>query len=125
MTIPAIGAISGIGGLGGIDTVSSLSGAGGAGAANGLGAASGLGASPDAFATSGTDFAHALGKGFDAVQSTQATADNLAVQAATGQLVDPAQYTIAATQAALMTQLATTVESKAVQAFNQIMNMQA
>ena len=76
-------------------------------------------------ATSGTDFASVLGKGLDAVSSTQANADNLAVQASTGQLVDPAALTVAMTQAQLMTQLATTVQSKAVTAFNTIMGMQA
>ncbi|HZC72236.1 MAG TPA: flagellar hook-basal body complex protein FliE [Jatrophihabitans sp.] len=75
--------------------------------------------------TSGSDFAAALGHGMDAVTATQNTADGLAVQAATGALVDPAQYTIAATQAALMTQMATTLENKAVTAFNTIMGMQA
>jgi flagellar hook-basal body complex protein FliE len=75
--------------------------------------------------TSGTDFASVLGQGLDAVSGAQSNAENLAVQAATGTLTDPAQYTTAATQATLMTQLATTIESKAVQAFNTIMGMQA
>jgi flagellar hook-basal body complex protein FliE len=66
-----------------------------------------------------------IGTGFDAVQATQSKADSLAVQAAAGTLTDPSQLTIAATQASLMTSLATTIESKAVQAFNQIMSMQA
>lgn len=82
-------------------------------------------ATPEIPSTSGTDFAKALGTGLDDVASAQYNADTLAVQAATGQLVDPAQYTVAATQAQLMTQLATTLTTKGVDAFNQIMNMQA
>jgi flagellar hook-basal body complex protein FliE len=80
---------------------------------------------PAATAGSGADFATALGHGLDAVSGAQANADTLAVQAATGQLTDPAQYTIAATQAALMTQMATTLQSKAVTAVNTIMGLQA
>lgn len=75
--------------------------------------------------SSGTDFASVLGKGLDSVSSTQANADNLAVQAATGSLTDPAALTVAMTQAQLMTQLMTTVQSKAVASFNTIMGMQA
>lgn len=75
--------------------------------------------------STGVNFASALGKGMDAVSGAQANAENLAVQAATGQLTDPAQLTIATTQATLMTQLATTLQSKAVTAFNTIMGMQA
>jgi len=76
-------------------------------------------------ASSGADFASVLGHGLDAVSNAQNTANDLAVKAATGTLTDPAQLTIAATQAGLATQLATTLQSKAVAAFNTIMGMQA
>ena len=66
-----------------------------------------------------------LEKGLGAVQSAQDKADGLAVQAATGDLTDIHQYTIAATQASLLTELATTLRSKGIDAFNQIMGMQA
>jgi flagellar hook-basal body complex protein FliE len=103
--------IAAIGAIAPLSPVSSTAGATGA-----AGAAS---------STSGTSFATALGQGFDAVSGAQTTADNLAIQASTGTLTDPAQYTIAATQASMMTELATTLESKAVSAFNTIMDMQA
>ena len=84
-------------------------------------------ASPGGAAVSSTsgDFASLLAKGIDAVQSAQSKADGLAVQAATGDLTDIHDYTIAATQASLVTQLATTIRTKGVDAFNQIMGMQA
>jgi flagellar hook-basal body complex protein FliE len=75
--------------------------------------------------STGSDFAAMLEKGLNAVQSSQDTADGLAVQAATGDLTDIHQYTIAATQASLITELATTLRSKGIDAFNQIMGMQA
>lgn len=62
-----------------------------------------------------------------AVQDLQAlhgTADSLAIQAATGDLADVHEYTIAATQAELATQLTVAVRDKAVEAFNDIMRMQ-
>ena len=80
---------------------------------------------PASGATSGSDFASVLGKGLDAVSSAQSKADKLAVQAATGDLTDISDYTIAATQASLLTELATTIRTKGVDAFNQIMGMQA
>ncbi len=52
------------------------------------------------------------------------SADSLAVQAATGDLTDVHEYTIAATQAELATQLTVAVRDKAVEAFNDIMRMQ-
>jgi flagellar hook-basal body complex protein FliE len=75
--------------------------------------------------SSGTDFASVLGKGLDAVSQAQSKADSLAVQAATGDLTNIHDYTIAATQASLMTELASTLRTKGVDAFNQIMGMQA
>jgi flagellar hook-basal body complex protein FliE len=75
--------------------------------------------------SSGTDFASALSKGLDSVQAAQSNADSLAVQASTGDLSDISSYTIAATQASLMTQLVSTVRDKAVDSFNEIMGMQA
>ncbi|MDT4934671.1 MAG: flagellar hook-basal body complex protein FliE [Pseudonocardiales bacterium] len=108
--------IAAIGAIAPLSTTSSVAGpTGAAGATGATGAAS----------TSGASFATALGNGLDAVTGAQQQADSLAVQASTGTLVDPAQYTIAATQAQLMTQLATTIESKAVAAFNTVMGMQA
>lgn len=73
----------------------------------------------------GLDLSGSLAKGFDAVQASQHEADTIAVQAASGQIVDPAQLTIAMTKAQLMTQVAAAVQSKAVTAFNTIMSMQA
>jgi flagellar hook-basal body complex protein FliE len=105
VTIPALGAITGIAQL-----------------------ASTTHAAPAAAttaATGGTDFASVLSKGLSSLQAAQTNADQLAVQAATGDLTDISQYTIAATQASLATQLASTLTSKGVEAFNQIMGMQA
>ncbi len=70
-------------------------------------------------------FASMLEKGLNTVQSAQSKADGLAVQAATGDLTDIHDYTIAAAQASIVTQLATTIRTKGVDAFNQIMGMQA
>ncbi|SHG26867.1 flagellar hook-basal body complex protein FliE [Jatrophihabitans endophyticus] len=109
MTTP-IGAIAPISSLGSLGSVGSVAPSGETAAAAGSG---------------GSDFAAQLGKGLDAVSGAQNSADSLAVQAATGQNVDPAAITVAATQAQLMTQLAASVQSKAVAAFNTIMGMQA
>jgi flagellar hook-basal body complex protein FliE len=85
----------------------------------------GLDAPGPAAASGSSGFAAMLEKGIGAVESAQSKADVLAVQAATGDLTDIHDYTIAATQAALVTQLATTIRTKGVDAFNQIMGMQA
>ena len=72
----------------------------------------------------GTSFANVLGQGLDSLQSTQGTADNLSVQAATGTLTNAHDLMIATTQAQLATQLTVALRNKAVDAFNEVMRMQ-
>jgi flagellar hook-basal body complex protein FliE len=86
---------------------------------------SGVGAAGGAGATGGASFSSMLQNGMDSLQQTQATADDLGTQAATGRLSDPAQYMIASNQAQLTTELTVAVRNKAVDAFNEIMRMQA
>jgi flagellar hook-basal body complex protein FliE len=71
------------------------------------------------------DFAGMLADGLKNVQGLQNKADGLAVQVADGTLADPAQYTMAATEATLALQLTMAVRNKAVEAFQEIMRMQA
>jgi flagellar hook-basal body complex protein FliE len=70
-------------------------------------------------------FGAQLAHGLDALQQSQTHADDLAAQAATGDLLDVHDYMIAATEASLATQLTVAVRNKAVDAFNEIMRMQA
>jgi flagellar hook-basal body complex protein FliE len=78
-----------------------------------------------ASATAGADFAGQLGAGLENLQALQTKSDNLAIQAATGQLTDVHDYIIASTEANLATQLTVAVRNKALDAFNEIMRMQA
>jgi flagellar hook-basal body complex protein FliE len=74
---------------------------------------------------SGTDFAGMLSAGLQSVQNAQAKSNDLAVQVANGSLADPAQYTMAATEAQLGLSLTMAIRNKAVEAFQEIMRMQA
>ena len=64
-----------------------------------------------------------LSDGFDRLQSLHDKADQLAVQAAGGDLANLHDYTITATEASVATQLTTAVRNKAVEAFQEIMRM--
>ncbi|MFI5911206.1 flagellar hook-basal body complex protein FliE [Dactylosporangium sp. NPDC051541] len=101
--------------LGAISPVSSMMNA------TGTSGSSGSSADPAA----GLNFGNMVAQGLQKLQDTQNTADNLAVEAATGRLTDVHDYIIAATEASLATQLTVAVRNKALDAFNEIMRMQA
>jgi flagellar hook-basal body complex protein FliE len=73
----------------------------------------------------GGDFAAKLAEGLQYVQNLQSRSDDLAVKAATGTLTDAHDYMIASTEASLATQMTVAVRNKAVEAFQEIMRMQA
>jgi flagellar hook-basal body complex protein FliE len=83
----------------------------------------GDGATATAGAAGTESFGQVMTKAVDSLQGAQAKADNLAVSAATGDLTNVHDYMIAATEASLATQLTVAVRNKAVESFNQIMNM--
>ena len=72
----------------------------------------------------GGDFGSMLLDGVDRLEGVQDKADQLAVQAATGDLTNIHDYTTAATEAAVTTKLTVAVRNKAIEAFNEIMRMQ-
>jgi flagellar hook-basal body complex protein FliE len=76
-------------------------------------------------ATTGTDgdFGNLLIKSIDSVEAMGDKASDLSVQAATGDLSAIHDYTIAATEAQVATQLTVAVRNKAVDAFKEIMRM--
>jgi flagellar hook-basal body complex protein FliE len=71
----------------------------------------------------GGEFGNLVLDGIDRLQSVQQTSDQLAVKAATGDLDALHHYTIAASEAAVTTQLTVAVRNKALDAFNEIMRM--
>lgn len=73
---------------------------------------------------SGEDFGSMVLDGIDRLEGLQDRSDQLAVKAATGDLNSIHDYTIAATEASVTTQLTVAVRNKAVEAFNEIMRMQ-
>lgn len=101
---------------------------------NGIGAVSGFGsidATASAQAGSGTTgiggaaFGNALSGAIDNLQQLQGTSDKLAIQAVTGNLDDIHDATLASTRAQVTLELVAGVRNKAVDAFNEIMRMQA
>jgi flagellar hook-basal body complex protein FliE len=77
-------------------------------------------------APSGAGFGNVLTNAVDGLVSTQSTANSAAIKAVTsGDLTDIHQATLAATRAQVTMELVSAVRNKGVEAFNQIMNMQA
>lgn len=79
---------------------------------------------PQASAATGPSFGDLVLDGLDRLEGVQDRSDQLAVQAATGDLQSIHDYTIAATEAAVTTQVTVAVRNKAVEAFTEIMRMQ-
>ena len=71
----------------------------------------------------GSAFGDLLVDGLDRLEGVQDKSDKLAVQAATGDLDDIHDYTIAATEASVTAQLTVAVRNRALEAFNEIMRM--
>jgi len=69
------------------------------------------------------DFGNMVLDGIERLEGVQDRADQLSVQAATGKLSNIHDYTMAATEAQVTTQLTVAVRNKAVEAFNEIMRM--
>ena len=101
MPIPAIGALSGIDATAGVSATQQTGGSGGAA------------------------FGNALTGAIDNLQQLQGTSDRLAIQAVTGNLDDIHDATLASTRAQVTLELVAGVRNKAVDAFNEIMRMQA
>ncbi len=83
---------------------------------------SGAGAVPG---TDGSAFGASLTGAVDNLQQLQSTSKELAVSAVTGNLDDIHNATIAASRAQITLELVATVRNKGVDAFNEIMRMQA
>ncbi|WP_250003391.1 flagellar hook-basal body complex protein FliE [Actinoplanes sp. M2I2] len=110
--------ISPIGGFSPVSGLDAISGLGGADALAGPGKVTAAQGEHESFASM-------LSRGLESVSASQHKAEDLAVQVAQGTLNDPAQYTMAANEAQLGQQLTLAVRNKAVEAFQEIMRMQA
>ncbi len=73
--------------------------------------------------SSATGFASALTGAVDNLQQMQSTSDSLNIGAATGNLNDIQDATVAAAQVETTVQLVAELRNQAVDGFNQIMNM--
>ncbi|RKR13616.1 flagellar hook-basal body complex protein FliE [Arthrobacter oryzae] len=84
-----------------------------------------VGGTSAAAGTDGSAFATSLTGAVDNLQQLQSTSNQLAVSAVTGNLDDIHNATLAATRAQVTLELMSTMRNKGVDAFNEIMRMQA
>ena len=75
--------------------------------------------------TDGAGFGVQLGSAIDNLQQLQSTSKDLAIKAVTGDLQDIHTAMIASTRASVTLELVAAVRNKGVEAFNEIMRMQA
>lgn len=117
----SISPIAGISGFGGASAVSALTGLGGATGVTGATGATPAGATGSISPASFLDASKAV----DSLQAMQSNATALGIKAVTGDLDDVHDYTIAASQASVALELTVAMRNKAVEAFTEIMRMQA
>ena len=101
MTIDSIAAVTGVSGTGTLSFVS------------------------EPRSTDGSGFAASLAGAIDGAQALQAESKTLAIQAVTGNLDDIHNATLASARAQVTLELVAAVRNKGVDAFNEIMRMQA
>jgi flagellar hook-basal body complex protein FliE len=106
-------AVVGLGAVGGVTGTSLLS------------AVAPTGSTTGAVPGSDAAFGAALAGSIDSLQGMQSTSSDLAIKAVTGDLDDVHDYTVAASQAKVALELTAAVRNKAVEAFTEIMRMQA
>jgi flagellar hook-basal body complex protein FliE len=103
--------------------IAPLPGISGAGNLAGLGGLGGIATSAVAPSAESSGFAKVLASSVDSVQAMQDKTGSLAVQAATGDLRDVHDFTIASTESGLAVEMLVAVRNKAVEAFTEIMRM--
>ena len=101
--------------------VPSIGGADAIGGMDALGGASGALVNPG----SSAGFGNILTNAIEGVNASQQNANALAVRAVTGDLEDVHEYTVAATEAKMTLELTAAIRNKAVDAFTEILRMQA
>src|SRR3954462_2677719 len=89
----------------------------------GLGSLAGTAKASAPAGPEGPDFGNPVLAGLERLEGVQKQSDALAVKAASGDLQSIHDYTIAATQAQVTTQVTVAVRNKAIEAFNEIMRM--
>jgi flagellar hook-basal body complex protein FliE len=109
MAVQPIGAVTPLAGFSAVAPIGGLSAAGGS--AGALGSAS---------KTPGVNFADAL----DKVQQSIDTSDELSRQLATGELTDIHEYTVASSKAQLGVQLTVALRNQLLSAYQEVMRMQ-
>lgn len=114
--------INGIESIGGFTPMTPLT-LNGVGAAGSTGTVRPLGETSGVTGAGNAEFGNLLSQGLQNLEGLHDRADQLAVQAATGDLQSIHDYTITATEASVATQLTTAVRNKAVEAFQEIMRM--
>ena len=69
-------------------------------------------------------FGNSMMSALDGLNASQGSADNMAIKAATGDISDVHNYTIAAAEANLATEFTVQMRNRIVETFNEIMRMQ-